>query len=348
MVNIAFVGCAHIHTPGFVKNIKKRNDVKVRKVWDPNPGRSAKWAGELGTQQVSSVADVWGDKEISAAIICSETTRHEELVLAGAAARKHLFVEKPLGMRATDSYAMADAIEKAGVIFSTGYFRRGSAVLCFLKELVDRGMFGQITRVRGSNCHSGALGDWFQAKKPEEVADDWRWMADPASAGVGAFGDLGTHILDVLLWLMGDVEQVTAVLAPGIKRYQNNGEYCDETGEGMIKFANGAIGTLAAAWDDLADPVSLQISGTEAHATVINEKLYLKSEKLGAKDDQPYTQFPPGPPAGLDAWLNAITGDTNAKLINAREAAYRAAVMEAMYEGNRTSQWLRPTTPKKR
>src|SRR4029450_13763343 len=130
------------------------------------------------------------------------------------------------------------AIEKAGVLFQTGYFMRGDAKHQFLKQQVAAGAFGKITRVRGSNCHSGALGRWFDT--------EWRSMADPKIAGCGAFGDLGTHSLDILLWLFGEVEKVTAQLDTGTGAYGD----CDETGEGILRFKSGTIGTLAAAWDD--------------------------------------------------------------------------------------------------
>lgn len=341
MINIGLVGCAHIHTPGFVKRIKTRQDVKITKAWDPNPLRSQKWGGEVGAAVVSDVTEIWVDPEITAVIICSETDRHEELVIAAAKAKKHMFVEKPLGMGAKDSYAMAKAITKAGVLFSTGYFQRGRGVILWLKEQIEKGSFGKITRIRGSNCHSGALGDWFAAK-PDNIADDWRWMADPNVAGVGAFGDLGTHSLDVMLWLMGKVDAATAVLSAGTKRYKNKGGHCDETGEGLLKFKNGAIGTLAAAWDDVANPVELLISGTEGHAAIIQGKLYVKCDKLGIKDDQPYEQVPAAIPAGIDSWLNAIAGDKDAKLVPVAEAAYRPAVMEAMYKGARKAKWVKP------
>ena len=97
---------------------------------------------------------------------------------------------------------MAGAIEKNQLLFTTGYFMRTHPQNLFLKEQVAAGSFGKITRARGSNCHSGSLGGWFDT--------EWRWMADPAQAGCGAFGDLGTHVLDILLWLMGDVERVAA------------------------------------------------------------------------------------------------------------------------------------------
>ena len=345
MVNIGLVGCAHIHTPGFVASIKKRQDLRIAKAWDPNPARAQRWGTEAGATAVADVNEIWKDKNISAVIICSETNLHQELVAVGARAKKNLFVEKPLGMGAKDSFAMAKVIEKAGVIFSTGYFQRGRGAHLWLKEQIANDAFGQITRIRGSNCHSGALGNWFAAK-PENVSEDWRWMADPAVAGVGAFGDLGTHALDIMIWLMGEVDSVTAVLSPGTKRYEKDGTFCDETGEGLIKFKNGAIGTLAAAWDDVANPVWLLISGTEGHAAIINDKLYVKCEKLGLTDDKPFEQAPQESPAGIESWLNAIAGDATAKLVSVREAAYRPAVMEAMYKGARTSKWIVPATMK--
>lgn len=341
MATIGLIGCAHIHTPGFVNKIKTIPAIKVSKVWDPNRIRSDKRAADLQATVVEDPAEILKDREISGVIICSETNRHQELVAAAAKAKKAMFVEKPLGMGTKDSYAMAKSIAKKGVLFSTGYFMRGNPLYLFLKDHVERGTFGQITRVRGSNCHSGALGDWFKAR-PEAPADDWRWMADPAIAGVGAFGDLGTHMLDILIWLMGEVEMATAQISVGTKRYDNSGVFCDEFGEGLLKFKNGAVGTLAAGWDDVANPVTLLISGTEAHAAVVQGKLYFKCEKLGLKGEEPHTDLPQAVPSGLDSWLAAVAGDTTAKLVTIQEAAYRPAVMEAMYEGCKKSRWIKP------
>ena len=57
-----------------------------------------------------------------------------------------------LGIGSRDAYAMAGAIRNAGVIFQTGYFMRGMPNVLTLKRLVEEGFFGQITRVRASNC----------------------------------------------------------------------------------------------------------------------------------------------------------------------------------------------------
>src|SRR5689334_1183598 len=126
MLEIGLVGCAHIHTPGFVKRLKERKDVKVTRIWDHDLARAQKNATELGSGSVcSDVREIWDDSKIAAAVVCSETNRHVELVTAGANAKKHLFVEKPLGFGAKDSNQVADAIDKNKVIFQTGYFTRG-------------------------------------------------------------------------------------------------------------------------------------------------------------------------------------------------------------------------------
>ena len=330
-ITMAFVGCAHIHTPGYVNLLKKRPDVKVKSVWDHDAARAEKRAKELGAQVANDVDKIWSDPDIAAVVICSETNRHHDLLLAAARAGKHMFAEKPLGITAKESYAMADAIEKANLLFTTGYFMRTDPMHLFLKDEIAKGNFGKITRARGSNCHGGSLGGWFD--------QEWRWMADPKIAGVGAFGDLGTHKLDILMWLLGDVDSVTADIKVVTQRYGD----CDESGEALVRFKNGVIGTLAAGWVDVDDPVQLLISGTEAHAVIVNGRLYYKNKKVSEADGKvPYTHLPSALPVPLDQFVNAVAGQTDQPLVRPREAAARVSVMEAMYKADRDRKWEKP------
>ena len=334
MTNIAFLGVAHIHTPGFLASIKKRSDTTITHIWDHDAARAKLRAEETGAKAVADFQTILGDPTVDAIVICSETDKHEDLVVPTAFAGKDVFVEKPLGYGSADAYEMAAAIEAAGVQFQTGYFMRGDPKLIFLKDQVDRGHFGKITRVRASNCHSGALGRWFDT--------DWRWMADPDIAGVGAYGDLGTHVLDILIWLFGDVDKATELLNDGTHAYEG----CDETGEGLLQFTSGVIGTLAAAWDDLANPVSFQISGTEGYAYILNGQLFFNSKHVEGADAQtPWTDLPERVPAGFDAFLEAINGNEEVRLLSASEVAYRSAVMEALYDGAKGGWWATPALP---
>ena len=328
-INVAVVGVAHIHTPGYLNLLKQRADVRIKYVWDPDAVRAESRAKETGAQTVADLAAVWSDPEVSAVVILSETNRHHELVLAAAKAGKHMFVEKPLGITGGESREMADAIDRAGVLFTTGYFSRTDSKHLFLKDAIAAGNFGIITRVRASNCHNGSLAGWFDT--------DWRWMTDPKLAGVGAFGDLGTHKLDILMWLLGDLDSVTADIRPVTHRYGD----CDETGEALLQFKNGTIATLAAGWVDIEDPVKLQISGTQGHAVIYEDKLFYRSEKVDGSDfRKPVTKLPPTPKVPMDQFLDAVAGAKNEPLVTPREAAARVTAMEAIYAGARERKWV--------
>src|SRR5690349_4100603 len=97
-VTLAFIGAAHIHTPGFLNTLKKREDTfRCKYVWDHDVARAEKRAAEVaGAAATTDLATVLNDPEVTAVIVCTETDRHEDVVLPAAQAGKHLFVEKPL------------------------------------------------------------------------------------------------------------------------------------------------------------------------------------------------------------------------------------------------------------
>jgi predicted dehydrogenase len=327
---IALVGAAHIHVPGFHKDMQKRSNVRVKYVWDHSTPRAEKWAKDFGAEVATDPNQMWSDREISTVVIYSETNRHPELVMAAAKAGKNMYVEKPLGITAKESTAMANAIEKAGVLFTTGYFMRTDPKHIFLRQEIAAGHFGKLTRVRASNCHGGSLGGWFDT--------DYRWMADPKIAGVGAFGDLGTHKLDILMWLLGDVDSVTADVKSVTGRYGD----CDECGEGLMQFKSGVLGSLAAAWVDIEDPVTLVVSGTEGHAVIEDNHLYYRSKQgPGTDSHDPYTKLPPASQPPIYQLLDAVAGDKSQPLVTPREAAARVVVMEAMYRAAREKTWVK-------
>jgi predicted dehydrogenase len=330
-VILGFVGCAHIHTPGFITVLNRRKEVQVKYVWDHDLTRARRRAPHLDAEVVADVATIWSDPEVQGVVICSETNRHYELVHGAARAGKHMFVEKPLGMTAVQSRSMAAAIEEAGVRFTTGYFMRGTPAHLFLKEQMARGALGKVTRVQAWNCHAGSLGGWFDA--------EWRWMADPEQSGVGGFGDLGTHILDILMWTCGEVESATGDIKIVTGRYEN----CDESGTGLLRFRNGITGSITAGWIDVANPVSLLVSGTEGHAMILNGDLYLQCANIeGADGKQPWKELPPARSAPLEQFVDALAGKEDVHLVTPSEAAARVSVMEAMYLGSRERRWFGP------
>jgi predicted dehydrogenase len=335
-VVLAFVGVGHIHTPGFVRLLSARPDVRVKWVWDHETARAQVRAADLGAQVAKGLDEVFSDPEVQGVVVCSETDRHPGLVAAAARAGKHMFVEKPLGITAEGSLEMAAAIEESGLVFTTGYFMRMDPKHLFLKKQIEAGSFGTITRAQAWNVHMGSLEGWFD-EKPGDPANTWRWMADPGVAGVGAFGDLGTHSLDILMWLLGDVGAVSADIKVVTGRYGD----CDETGTALMKFASGVTGTLTAGWVDVADPVKLLIAGTEGQALIVDGALRLESKKIdGSSLAQAWTELPPQPEAPLHQFVDAVAGGDTRHLVTPNEAAARVVVMAAMYESARTRAWV--------
>ena len=89
MLKVAFVGCAHIHTPGFIRMLSERKDVEIAGVWDHDAVRAAKNA-EATHSRVLPLETILEDSSITTVIICSETNRHGELIAKTAAARKQI------------------------------------------------------------------------------------------------------------------------------------------------------------------------------------------------------------------------------------------------------------------
>ena len=336
MRTLGFLGVAHIHAPYFIGQINERPDeFRVKAVWDSQAERAEIAAGHLKCGAVDDCEAILADADIDAVVITSETALHRELVEGAAAAGKDLFVEKPLAITAADAFAMRAAIEDAGVVFQIGHFMRGYPFYRAIRRLIDEGALGTITRIRHCNVHQGAIEGWFDAGRGW-YAEGWRWMTEIERAGMGGFGDLGAHSLDMLMWLMGDVDAVTAQTGALLGKYP-----CDEYGEGMLRFANGAIGTIAAGWADHLRGRPILVSGTGGVAYVDEGKLYVKSGNAAGADAAEWTDLPEALPHAFVLYLDALVGK-DAPLISAKEAADRTAVMSAFYQAAESNSWVEP------
>lgn len=345
-MHLAFIGCAHIHTQDFVERLRRRRDtedfrwnVAVRLVWDHDRTRAEQTAAALGSDARPTVDldEVLSDPEVDGVVIASENVRHPHLVAACARAGKHIFVDKPLALTAADAYRLAAEVDRRGIIFQTGYLRRAEPAALFLRGAIQAGHLGTVTRARVVIGHAGALEGWFD--------NQWRWMADPEQAGFGGFGDVATHAVDLLQWVLGDraaVAQVTAKTANLTGRYPGTDEY----GEALMVFEDGTLGSVAGSWIDRTAPLVIEIAGTEGHAHFAHGQLRYSSEHVAGADGRtPWTDLPSPLPHAFDLYLDALLGASDVPLVGVWEAADRVAVMEAMYDAAGSGRWVSPTRP---
>ncbi len=321
----AFLGVAHIHTPGFIKLINNRDDVSCKYVQDEDAARAQKRADELGAQ-VADIDTILADAEVTSVVICSETRLHVELVERAAKAGKNLFVEKPLATTEEAATRMASAIEAAGVVFQTGFFMRGDASNIFIKEQVEAGNLGTVTRMRYTNCHQGALGGWFD--------EEWRWIADKNEAGGGGFADLGAHALDIVLWCLGPtcgpVVKTAATLGNATGRYGDLSQI-DEWGVGLVTFESGAVAVVEAGWVDPKYSAPVEVHGTQGQILVHGGKVFFYSEHVEGADGGQWTDLPEKRVNGFAAFWDKLAGKDVA-LVSVQEATQESCVMAALYQ----------------
>ena len=334
----AFLGVAHIHTPGFINTLnKRRDDVTVKAVYDRDTARAERRAAELnGATAIGDFHAILEDPEIDAVIVCSETTEHLDLVIASARAGKQIFCEKPLGLGAADAAAMASAIKEAGVTFQTGFFMRGQPLHQWIKAVVSSGVLGKITRVRYTNCHQAALDGWFDT--------EWRWLADASLAGGGAMLDLGAHVLDLVIDAFipteGEIVGVAGALGNRGGRY---GAEIDEYGAALLTFQSGAIAEIEASWVDPSLRSPVEVFGTEGQIQLLNDGVRFYSKNVdGADGTQTVTDFPAGAPHAFELFWNSLLGlPLEVPLISVDQAALGSTIMERIYE----AAGRRPTVP---
>jgi predicted dehydrogenase len=189
--------------------------------------------------------------EVEAVSIAAPNYLHREIAVAAARAGKHIWLEKPCGRIPDETYAIARAVEEAGVKSMIGLMYRHVPVLVYARELIAAGELGEITHYRGY-----FLADY--AADPNGALT-WRYKLD--GAGLGVLGDIMPHTVDMAQNLLGPIESVSAEKEtfirerPEVPEGVGTGHFVVEGGEmrpvenedyasSLVRFENGARGTL--------------------------------------------------------------------------------------------------------
>jgi predicted dehydrogenase len=168
---------------------------------------------------------------------------HAEPSIAAAQAGKHIICEKPLARTAEEAKRMLDAVQAAGVKHMVAYNYRFVPAVRQAYELIQSGALGQIYHYRATY-----LQEWIMPHYGTPVI----WRLDKDTAGSGALGDLGAHIIDLARFLVGEVTTVGAMTRTFIpERPLADGSGTakvdvDDAFVATVGFENGAVGTLEA------------------------------------------------------------------------------------------------------
>ena len=157
----------------------------------------AEWTDDAG-------AVIAGD-HVDVVYVATPPSSHLQYVRAAAAAGKHVLVEKPMALSEAEARLMVEACADADVQLFVAYYRRFQPHVLRMKELLAAGAVGR----PAYGCADIAVGD--VARRIAAGARGWR--SDPAVAGGGWFVDMASHRIDLLVWLLGAVDDATGVAA---------------------------------------------------------------------------------------------------------------------------------------
>ena len=231
--------------------------------------------------------------------ITAPNAMHQELVEAAAAAGKHIFCEKPVGISPEATAAIERAGRRAGVVTGCGYNYRWAPLVQYTRQLIADGRFGELTHYRGR---------FFSMYGRDRLGVlSWRFLQE--EAGYGVLSDIMSHAIDMAQHLYGPIRRVVAVKETFVKQrplpvqgrgtHYDRGKPGDPTGTvtnedyvgALIEFGNGARGTLEADRSIFGPQSSMafELNGSRGAASWDHEKL--NQLRLYLPEEQPNDGF---------------------------------------------------------
>lgn len=208
-------------------------------------------AQEWGLRLHERYEQVLADPEVDAVVLATPHSMHTDQIVAAAAAGKHVFTEKPMGLSSAEAQRAARACAERGVTLAVGYNWRYQPALQKIRALIDDGTLGRVMHLEGNFCGPSA----YRFPKGH-----WRHDRDEVPAG-GMTGR-GVHVIDAMLYLAGPIGQVTA---QSVRLAQDFG--VDDTTSMLLRFGSGATGYLGTVIAT-AETWRLQVFGSRAWVEV--------------------------------------------------------------------------------
>src|SRR6195256_6839151 len=197
-------------------------------VCDTVRNRADAIASKFGVPASYDIDGFLGRKDIDAVAVLTPSGMHPQHVIACAKAGKHVLVEKPMALRLEDADAMMRACDEAGVKLFVVKQNRFNVPVVKAREALDAGRFGRLIlgTVRVRWCREQSYYD----------QDAWRgtWALDG-----GVLTNQASHHIDLLEWIMGDVDSVYAIAATQLVKIE-----AENTAVVALRFASGALGVI--------------------------------------------------------------------------------------------------------
>ena len=358
-LKIGVVGCGGIANQKHFPAMKANSDLcEIVAFCDIIKERAEKGAAEFGAEGArvyEDFRDLLADEEVEVVHVLTPNVAHCPITVAAFEAGKHVYCEKPMAHNTIDAKQMIDAWRKSGKHFTIGYQNRFRSEVQNLKKA----------------CEAGDLGEIYYGKAHavrRRAVPTWGVFPDKSKQGGGPLIDIGTHALDLTLWMMDNYEPASVsgsvfYKLGGLQQATEGnlfGPWDPETFEvedsarGFIKMKNGTTITLEAAWAinmSESREASTTLCGTKAGAEIYSGMSYqqdqlvynrgrngqLMDEKLAGGGAIAYFEGGASQPGVIDnrQWLESIINGTD-PVVKPEQAFVVTQILEAIYESAET------------
>ena len=351
IIRVGIIGCGGIANGKHMPSIKKVPGVEMVAFCDIIRSKAEKAAKDFGTADAKVYEDykeLLADKSIDVVHVCTPNRAHSFITVDALDAGKHVMCEKPMAINSAEALKMLEAAKRNGKKLTIGYQGRQRNDSQFMKMECEKGTFGDIYYAEAIAIRRRAV-------------PTWGVFLNEYEQGGGPLIDIGTHALDLTLWMMDNYKPKycvgTTYHALNNEKHSGNawGDWdpekftVEDCAFGFVVMENGATVMLEASWAiNMLDPreAVTTICGTKAGADmngglringVRNGRQYVFKPEFNAGGAAFYEGAGNMAPHEREAylWIDAVLNDKEV-FVKPEEAYCVTRILEGIYESAKT------------
>lgn len=351
LIRIGIIGCGGIANGKHMPALKKVKGCEMVAFCDIIPARAEQAAKDYGAPDARVYTDykeLLKDTSIDVVHVCTPNRSHSFITVDALHAGKHVMCEKPMAINSTEAKKMLDAMEETGKLLTIGYQSRFRPDAQYMKAEAEDGTFGDIYYAKATAIRRRAVPTWGVFLNEEEQ-------------GGGPLIDIGTHALDLTLWVMDNYRPKYCVGTAYHKLNRDTDQgnawgtwdpeafTVEDSAFGFIVMENGATIVLESAWAlntlDVREAVTT-VCGTKAGADMTDglringisrQRQYVKNVSFKAGGAAFFDGETNAAPADVEAaqWIDAVR-EGKQPLTHAEQAYTVTRILEGIYESAKT------------
>lgn len=238
---------------------------------------------------VETEAKLPADQRIDFVTVATPNHTHFEIAKAALEAGFNVICDKPMTFDLAQAEELAKVVDKSGAVFAVSHNYTGYPLVRQAREMIRAGELGEINAVRVSYMQG-----WLRTRIEAEDQKQAAWRTDPSKSGAaGCFGDIGTHAYNLGRYMTGLLpESISCHL-----QIFEKGRKLDDYGTALIRYENGAFGTVTASQvsHGRENDLSIEIDGTKGSLSWRQEDPNQMTVRRNGHPHAIYTRDPNAP-----------------------------------------------------